>query len=97
MEDEIKKLIEGNKLEDAFMLFEKKLRGSAIDPDQGEMQTKAFELFIDATNSINKEESQDLTDVQEVLGSISAKEKSIRNKDETDKIKQELFETPEKN
>ena len=89
MGDQIKKLVDEGSYKEAFTLFEENLNRLSIDP--GEVRTQLFEAFIDATNYINKEYSDNLENIQNLLAELSAKEKIVANTDAIEKIKKEIL------
>ena len=90
--DEIKKLINEDKFKEAFELFKSHLTDQSFTPDSGEIYAMLSEAFIDATNSINTEDSEDLGNIKNILVEINKKEKGIQKEIAIEKIKKEISE-----
>lgn len=86
MKDELQKLINEGKLEEAFNVFKEsftKEKGTDI----GQISALLLEAYIDATNTINSEEGQKLDQIKNVLKEIQTADESSARLDAIEKIK----------
>ncbi|MBI3633944.1 MAG: hypothetical protein HY226_06695 [Candidatus Vogelbacteria bacterium] len=94
MKDKLQRLIDSGKLKDAFELFKNGFINKHYrNEDSGHIYTHLLEAYIDAINSVNREESEELENVQKILEEIKIQEKMIHKNSAVEKIKKEIAET----
>ena len=90
MKEELQKLIDSRKLDEAFKLFKDYFIKDQSSVDSGQIFTSLFEAYIDSMNSINKEEEVTLEEIQAVLTEIQMADQNGAKSEALLKLKQEF-------
>ena len=90
MKEELQKLINDGKLDEAFNLFKDYFIKDQNSVDSGQLLAHLFEAYVDSINSIDKEEEIALEEIQAVLTEIQAVDQDGAKKEALSKLKQEF-------
>lgn len=90
MKEELQKLINDGKQEDAFNLFKKHFLSDENVIDSGQLLAHLFESYVDSINSINKEEDTALEEIHAILQEIKKTDDASARDEVLSKLKEKF-------